>query len=104
MPVKKEIEELIGLVDDPRCLCDVRIPLFDILAIGIAFVTSGVTGFSKRGLYLDTHGEELKRHFHIQHIPSERTMRPFWQPSGACSWRSRCCTCFVAGSIHQEMS
>lgn len=75
MTVKKEIEELLELVDDPRCLCDVQIPLFDILVIAIAFVMSGMTDFSELGLYLETHGDELKRRFEIQHIPSERTMR-----------------------------
>lgn len=75
MTVTKQIQEMAKLIDDPRCQCDVKIPLFDILAIAIAFVMSGMTDFRKLATYLEDNGKKLMKRFHIKKIPSERTMR-----------------------------
>ena len=41
MTVTKSIREMSEGIEDPRCACDVKIPLYDVLAVSIAAILCG---------------------------------------------------------------
>ena len=75
MTVAKSIRETLDQIDDPRCACDVKIPLYDILAASIAAILCGQEDLRNMTDYIETHAEELKARFGITRIPSEATLR-----------------------------
>jgi|LSQX01.1.fsa_nt_gb predicted transposase YbfD/YdcC len=75
MTVTKSIREMSEGIEDPRCACDVKIPLYDVLAVSIAAILCGQEELSSMMDYIDVHADELTAQFGLSSIPSESTLR-----------------------------
>ena len=75
MTVPKAIRDMSEGIEDPRCACDVKIPLYDVLAVSIAAILCGQEELSSMMDYIDMHRDELTAQFGLSSIPSESTLR-----------------------------
>lgn len=75
MTVTQSIHKMSEYIEDPRCACDVKIALYDLLAVSIAAILSGQEDLSSMMDYIELNADELSARFGIKRIPSESTLR-----------------------------
>lgn len=69
------LRDSIKDIDDPRCACDVKIPLYDILAVSMSAILSGQEDLRNIIDYAEMNAEALIDRFGLTRIPSEPTFR-----------------------------